>query len=108
MGSCCSVGDGDGATTSTRCPRCRQPGRRVERVTLKALLRPDALARLSPGPYRFCPTRVCEVVYFGPDSIFFREDVRVLVFQKERPGDRTVCYCFDVSESDLRRELLEG
>jgi hypothetical protein len=30
------------------------------------------------------------------------------VFQKERPGERTVCYCFDVTESDLRRELEEG
>lgn len=34
--------------------------------------------------------------------------MNVAVFQKERPGERTVCYCFDVTESDLRRELVEG
>ena len=26
-------------------------------------------------------------------------------FTKEPPGDRTVCYCFDVSEGDLRDEV---
>ena len=108
MGSCCSVDGGDGITVSTSCARCRQPGRTVERITLKALLAPNALARLSSGPYRFCPTPACEVVYFGPDGIFIREDLMVRVFQKEAAGERTVCYCFDVTESDLRRELEEG
>ncbi len=106
--ACCSVDDGDGTTTAAICPRCGQPGRRVERITLKALLRPDVLERLSQDPYRFCPTPACEVVYFGPDRAFIDEDVRVPVFQKEGPGERTVCYCFDVTESDLRRELVEG
>ena len=69
---------------------------------------PDALARLSTGPFRFCPTAGCEAVYFGPGGTFIDEDVRVPVFQKERPGERTVCYCFGVTESDLRRELVEG
>ncbi len=108
MTSCCSVDDGEGATATATCPRCAQPGRRVERITLKALLKPDALERLSPVPHRFCPAPACEVVYFGPECIFIREDVNVAVFQKERPGERTVCYCFDVTESDLRRELVEG
>jgi hypothetical protein len=72
------------------------------------MLKPDALERLASVPYRFCPTPACEVVYFGPASIFMREDVRVPVFQKERAAERTVCNCFDVSESDLRREGAEG
>src|SRR5438105_12140623 len=108
MGSCGSVDGGNGTTAATPCPRCGQPGRRVERITLKALLTPDALARLLPVPYRFCATPACDVVYFGPESIFLGEDLTVPVFQKERAGDRTVCYCFDVTESDLRHELVEG
>ena len=108
MASCCWVDDGDRTTATRICPRCGQPGRRVERITLKALLTPDALARLSTGPFRFCPTAGCEAVYFGPGGTFIDEDVRVPVFQKERPGERTVCYCFEVTESDLRRELVEG
>jgi hypothetical protein len=45
----------------------------------------------------FCPTPACEVVCFGPDSLFISEDVSLSVFQKERPGERTVCHCFDVT-----------
>jgi len=29
------------------------------------------------------------------------------VFQKETRGARTVCYCFAITEKDIRRELLE-
>jgi hypothetical protein len=90
-----------------RCPSCGQPGRPVEPITVKALLRPGALARLSAPAHRFCPTPSCPVVYFGEEETFRREDVAVAVFQKEPAGNRTVCYCFAVSEADLRREIAE-
>lgn len=45
------------------------------------------------------------MVYFGEEETFRREDVAVAVFQKEPAGNRTVCYCFAVSEADLRREI---
>jgi len=82
-------------------------GRSVERITLKALLRSEALMRLSDAPYRFCPTATCGVAYFAPESVFRREDLAVPVFQKEAEGGRTVCYCFGVTECDLRREIAE-
>jgi hypothetical protein len=47
----------------------------------------------------------CRVVYFAPESVFRREDVVVPVSQKEPAGNRTVCYCFGISESDLHREI---
>ena len=72
---------------------------------MKALLRPDALARLGPEEYRFCGTPECPVVYFQNTEVFRREDVLVPVFQKEVEGGRTVCYCFGISEHQVRREL---
>jgi hypothetical protein len=71
---------------------------------LKALLRPAALERLGPGEYRFCADSECAVVYFSDAQSFGRDDLTVAVFQKEPPGHRTVCYCFDVDEADLRHE----
>jgi hypothetical protein len=47
------------------------------------------------------------VVYFGEDETFRREDAAVAVFQKEPAGSRTLCYCFAVSEEDVRREIAE-
>jgi hypothetical protein len=74
-------------------------------VTLKALLKPAALERLSSGDYRFCPAAECAVVYFGSGATFLREDVLATVFQKEAEGRRTVCYCLDVTEEQLHREV---
>jgi len=79
----------------------------VEPITVKALLRPQALARLSGPAHRFCPTPSCPVVYFGEGEAFRRDDVAAPVFQKEPAGNRTLCYCFAVSEADLRREIAE-
>jgi hypothetical protein len=70
------------------------------------LLRSEALARLTAPEHRFCPGAECPVVYFGQDEIFDRDDVMVPVFQKEPSGHRTVCYCFAISEDDVRSEIV--
>ena len=106
MDPCCAAQQGP-ATGPHRCPGCDAPGRPVDRITVKALLRPEGLMRLTAPDHRFCPTAECTVVYFGLDQVFTRQDVRVPVFQKEPPGERTVCYCFEVTEEHIRRELTE-
>jgi hypothetical protein len=95
------------ATPATECPRCGRAGQPVDRITVKAMLRPPALMRLSAPEHRFCPTQNCPVVYFGLEQVFDRGDVVVPVFQKEPAGDRTVCYCFAIREGDIRRELVD-
>lgn len=102
----CCVSDDERAPAE--CPRCATPGRLVERITVKALLRPEALARLSAVQHRFCASPGCPVVYFGRDEMFSREELSVAVFQKEPVGARTVCYCFDVTEAGIRREIVEA
>jgi hypothetical protein len=69
------------------------------------MLRPEALRRLAAPEHRFCPTPGCPVVYFGTEESFHRDDVVVPVFQKEPAGARTVCYCFAITETDIRREV---
>ena len=106
MESCCTVKAAT-RTSPTHCPECGKSGRLVDRITVKAMLRPEALMRLSASGHRFCPTPECPVVYFGVDEVFAREEVVVPVFHKEAAGERAVCYCFAVSEGDIRRELAE-
>ena len=106
MSDCCPV-ETPAALGPSRCPDCDQPGRMVEPITLKALLRPAALARLTAPAHRFCPKPSCPVVYFGAGEEFDQDEVTVPVFQKMPPGERTVCYCFAMSEADLGREIAE-
>jgi Zinc binding domain len=92
------------ASGPSGCPGCGHPGRAVGRITLEALLRPAALARLTADAHRFCPTAACPLVYFRAGAGFARRDVRVPVFQKVPEGDRTVCYCFGISEAQIRSQ----
>ncbi len=104
MENCCTV-DPVSQPTPDRCPVCGALGHAVARVTVKALLRPEALARLSAADHRFCRAAHCPVVYFGKGDTFSRSEIAVPVFQKEPAGARTVCYCFAITEGDIRREL---
>jgi len=98
---CCEPRAGSAAEV---CPSCGRAGLAVGRITLEALLTSTALARLDPGEHRFCPSPGCDVVYFGSGEPFRRADVRAPVFQKRRPGTRTVCYCFEIGEERIVRE----
>jgi len=106
VSACCQLDTPRSAGTG-RCPACGEAGREVDRITVKALLRAEALARLTAPAHRFCPTASCPVVYFGDGETFGRGEVAVPVFQKEAAGDRTLCYCFAISEGDLQREIAE-
>jgi hypothetical protein len=64
--------------------------------------------RLEMVTFRFCPDPICDTVYVSDTGQVFRvNDVRVPVWQKLPPGDRTLCYCFGENERDLQREITE-
>ena len=92
--------------TKAACPSCKRAAARVEAGTVKALLTPEALARVNLAGFYFCPSEVCDTVYFSDAGQVFRTvDVAVRVWQKQPSGDRTFCYCFGENESAMRSEL---
>ena len=94
-------------TDLARCPVSRTVGSRVALITVKALLKGKALRALEGKAYRFCPEPGCEVVYFdrGANSIFDKRDLEVRVGLKESDDPIPVCYCFDITEEDLRKSI---
>lgn len=113
MESCCAPAvAGNGAKSAgaqtNRCPVCGQKGKKVDSITLKAMLNVSLLA-LRDVPYLFCRTSDCKVVYFAADGThtFTKDQLRVPVHQKE-PADETVpvCYCFRHSPASIRAEWL--
>lgn len=103
---CCEVPSAIGADPA-RCPLSATIGQRVELVTVKALLRGEALRRLDGRDYRFCPEPDCGVVYFDntAGSLFRKEELTVRVGQKEKDDPVPLCYCFGYREADVRRDL---
>jgi hypothetical protein len=98
---------GSASPASSSCPRCGLKGSAVQEITLKALLRGAALARRCADRHLFCPQESCAVVYFAAGEEFTVADVAAPVFQKQPPGNRLICPCFDVTEDDIRQELAE-
>ncbi|GAB6932526.1 putative iron-sulfur cluster-binding metallochaperone [Calditerricola satsumensis] len=107
MGECCSVGNGKASAAESRCPGCGQVGKPVALLTLKSLLKPEALERLDPqAAYAFCATPHCPVVYFGGQGgPFDTDDVKVAVYQKDPGADVPVCYCFGWTRRRIQDEL---
>ena len=87
------------------CPRCRKRGSPVPEDTVKIFLRGPALEARNETVHRFCPTPDCPVVYFGFEESFTREEITVPVFQKEPPGNSLFCYCFEIPETAILKEL---
>lgn len=107
MSDCCSGPNATGTARLT-CRACLSKGQPVEELTVKALLTEQALRRYERGSYRFCSEAACDIVYFSESGhAFTKQDLRVPVWQKEPPGRRTVCYCFDETESAMAVECRE-
>lgn len=90
------------------CPSCRQPGKSIDAITLKAMLAVP-LTELRAVEYRFCRTPGCSTVYHSVDGQqeFPEPDLRERVHQKHpEANDVLVCYCFKHSPATIRQEIL--
>jgi len=109
MADCCAVKSPVNSQERFSCPKCGNEGKKVENITLKSLLIPDALAKLSPeSSYRMCTNAACDVVYFNEKGqVYLTEDIKVVVFQKTEAEDCPVCYCFGWNRERIKKELAE-
>jgi hypothetical protein len=104
MSSCCEA-PADRGNSTALCPDSQTAGRRIDAITVKALLTESALGTTSPLHHYFCKEPACDVVYFDTaGGTYRRPDVRVLVWQKESSATRTISYCFGETEATIRQE----
>ncbi len=91
------------------CPSCGARGKRVELVTLKALLSVP-LTEVRHADYLFCRGAECPAVYFSADGeqVFPESSLREAVYQKH-PDDNDVfiCYCFRHTAGNVRARQPE-
>lgn len=97
----------DVAAFGSRCPVSDTVGLGVELLTLRALLKPEALRRLDGTNYRFCSASDCDVVYFDAQhgSLFIKGDLTVRVGLKEREPPVPLCYCFGYTLADVQSDM---
>ena len=107
MDDCCAIPT-PSRDNNFLCPECKQKGKAVEIITLKALLIPSALETIDPqSSYGFCHNHSCDIVYFSDNQKFRRQDVKVPVFQKDAGLDVPVCYCFGWTRQRLEQAVQQ-
>ena len=107
MSDCCSVKSSSAAPALAACPVNGARSKRVERLTVKSLVRQLPLG-MPNTQYYFCGSPDCEVVYFSLDNEaprFRREDLTIRVGVKETANPIPICYCFGFSRQDIWDEI---
>lgn len=110
MSDCCKAPAEPSSNPGNRflCQQCGGEGKPVERITVEALLKPEARGAVTGSQYRFCETTDCPVVYYDGDGTQFRKDqVRVRVGLKETEDPVPLCYCFGVTERMIHEEVQQ-
>ncbi len=75
-------------------------GKPVERITLGALLKPEARPRIPSGErFWFCLSPACEAVYYNSEAVFSKADLSIRVGIKESDEPKPLCYCFGFTEA---------
>lgn len=108
MSSCCTQKAGAAGALSERqagiCPTCEKKAKSVSTLTVKSLVRNHTRVS-ADGSYWFCRTPNCDVVYFSSGSIFRKPAIKVRVGIKETGSPISLCYCFDYTREDIRRDI---
>ncbi len=108
MSDCCSTTKDGSCSLPTSnpgvCPSCGKKGKPVAVLTVKSLVRDHTDVRTSLS-YSFCRTVDCDVVYFSDQGVFTKSDVKVRVGIKETANPIPLCYCFDYSRENIRRDI---
>lgn len=90
---------------SPACPVCGSPSFKVGAQTVRAFVR-SGLAPIVPDrTFHYCPSSICDVVYFSDAIRYVRSDVRIRVGDKEAEPPIQLCYCFDWTREDIEAEI---
>ncbi|MCW8884045.1 MAG: hypothetical protein OQK12_02170 [Motiliproteus sp.] len=88
------------------CPSCQARSKSVGLMTLLHQVKAPLNRSLSDKAYFFCAQVDCDTVYFSLDGLRLnREQVREPVGQKSEDPERTLCYCFDISDAMVSDEI---
>lgn len=106
MDCCCSGVVTANDSSKFTCESCGEPGRIVATQTVVHQLKGEKLSFVSDEEYRFCNSRNCDVVYYTISrEKFTGADLRELVTSKTAGDVKPLCYCFDFTEGDMRKEI---
>ena len=107
MDECCGGDSSSKVAAKMACPECSVLQKSVSYQTVVHHTHHPYNQELDEvGNYYFCQNSCCNVIYFDSNEAFLSiEKVRGPIGQKMDIPSRPVCYCFDVTEEQVLKEL---
>lgn len=90
----------------SRCPRCDSAGHPVGPLTLAAHVAPELRRTLAESGY-FCPTPMCDVVYYDDFGGIVRRDPQAPPIPI-KDIDAPLCACFGTLREEVEQDVTEG
>lgn len=92
-------------TVNQLCPECTEAGALVSQQTMIHQLKLPWKEQGSKEGYFFCANKRCDIVYFADSNLCFKtKDLRQKVGVKSADDDELICYCFDVSFAEAKKD----
>ena len=91
------------------CPRCKQQGEIVRKLTVRSLLVSELKKRVMDIAYYLCMSSDCEVSYYSnaPDEIFTINDVKVPIWYNKSAHPKYACYCNKITDEEVIETVKE-
>lgn len=108
MESCCTNSSEIKSNESVFCKLCRNDGRKVDSITVKALLKEGKLYNFIPNcQYYYCETIDCDTVYFTSvtETYFSTSDIKTEIALKNRKRNGYLCFCFGHTFKEIKKEI---
>ncbi len=108
MNDCCSSSSCETETKIMTCQSCGQDGKKVDNLTVKALLKEGLLYDFKANAqYFYCKTAGCNTVYFTDlfDSVFTQKNIKTESALKSENKEAYVCFCFGHTAKEIEDEV---
>lgn len=92
------------------CPKCNGLGVKVELSTVRNLVL-EKYKKLVENNVNWCicSDKKCDVIYFSPNSIYTKSDVKVKVWFKELSSEEVpICYCSNITNFEIMEAVKNG
>lgn len=91
------------------CPVCGSLGVEVEPITVKSMLKDNLKAEINEDDeWYICSGNKCEITYFSNNKKFLKNDLRVMIWYKERILQVPICYCSNLTEEEIYKAVRDG
>jgi len=90
------------------CPTCGQPTLKVKEETVNSLLTQKADLIQKKGKWHVCVNENCDTVYSKDSIVIHKNQIKPIVFFKNRSDDALVCYCYQITRGEIKEAVANG